>query len=289
MRERYFKSLLKLHLPKTIPMKLHVKKILITALLFGATLSAFAQVDIKAFQQNGFVSVDTLYVTIDASDNSGTGGTSKIVYFNIYNLSVTHAESFYLEAEWLCSNSSAFYQFCQEYPPDYNSGTCHTFHRDGQRVYADYNYSIAPDTCSYNYLRCHFFIFDYSVEQEHEKICRFLVKRRNTNEVLDSMYLVIRRGNLPCSGATSLHTPSVDDVAEIYPNPARNSFTIATKQDQLMGYSLYSPDGKILLDKNVEHAKMVNINVKDLSNGIYYLKLTDRNRKSFYKKIVVDN
>jgi hypothetical protein len=55
-------------------------------LLFNIPLSAFAQVDIKAFQQCGFVSVDTLNVTIDASDNSGTGGTGKIFYFNIYNL-----------------------------------------------------------------------------------------------------------------------------------------------------------------------------------------------------------
>lgn len=274
-------------------MKLPLQKMVMLILLLSTSLPAFSQIDIRIDQQGTYVSQDTMLLTIGANDNSGTGGGNKIVYFNIYNLSHTRAEAFYVEAEWLCSNSSAFYQFCQEYPPTYNSGTCHTFHRAGLRVYDDYNYLIPADTCNYNYLRCHFFIYDYSVEEEHEKVCRFLVKRRNTHEVLDSMYLVIRRGNLPCymdqPDPTGIHTPSVDDIADIYPNPARNFFTIAVKQDQLTSCSLYAPDGKLVIDKRIENSERFDLNVGDLSNGIYYLRLTDKKGQSFYKKIVVDN
>ena len=271
-------------------MKSNLKKVFLLVLLSGIALPAFAQVDIRVFQHSTYVSMDTLTLTIDVHDNSGTGAGNQIIYFNVYNLSPTQAETFYLEAEWLCSNSSAFYQFCQEYPPTYTSGTCHTFHKEGMTMYDGYDLLIPPDTCSYNYLRCHFFIYDYSVEPEHEKICRFRIKRRNTHEVLDSMYLIIRRGNLPCSAnPTGILTLPADDVAEVYPNPARNLLTIAAKQDQLTGCSLYSLDGRIIWDRHIDQGKSSNINVGDLSNGIYYLKLTDSKGGSFYKKIVVDH
>jgi hypothetical protein len=188
------------------------------------------------------------------------------------------------------------YQFCQEYPPTYNTGTCHTFHRDGLREYDGYDYLVPPDTSSSNYLKCYFKFHDYRVEKEHEKVCKFSIIRRNTLEVLDSMYLIIRRGDLPCNinqpdtgGATGINTLSADDVAQIYPNPASNFFTITAIQDQLTACSLYAPDGRMILDKNIENKKSFTIDAGDLSNGIYYLKFTDRKRKSFYKKIVVDH
>ncbi|WP_118974773.1 T9SS type A sorting domain-containing protein [Taibaiella koreensis] len=272
-------------------MKRYVWKVILT-LLLGSALPAFAQVDIKAYQQGNFVSIDTMRVIVDANDNSGVGSTSITAFFNIYNLSATHGEAFYLEAEWLCSNSSAFYQFCQQYPSDYTTGTCHTFHREGKRVYDDYNYTIPPSTYSYNYLQCHFFILDYSIEQEHEKVCRFLVKRRNTHEVLDSMYLIIRRGNLPCNLSqpeqpTGIHTLPADGLAAIYPNPASSMLTITVQQDQLTGCSLYTSDGKVVWDKQVTHEKELNLNVGSVSNGIYYLRLTDKQGRSFYKKVAV--
>jgi len=276
-------------------MKISTLKTILILLLSGVALPASAQVDIKVYQpaQGAYVSLDTLTLTIDTNDNSGTGATTKTIFFNIYNLSATHAEAFYLDAEWLCSNSSAFYQFCQEYPPDFTTGTCHMFHREGTSVYDDYNYTVPADTCSYNYLKCHFFIYDYSVEKEHEKVCRFRVRRRNTNEILDSMCLVIRRGHLPCNQSqpsdttTSIPSVSIDQVADIYPIPARSSFTIAARKGQPIRYALYAPDGRTLLDRSIENGKQADIRVADLPNGIYYLKLVDNRRQSFFRKIVV--
>ncbi len=264
----------------------YLKTIAIAVLLFTATLPAVAQVDIRVLQQGTYVSLDTVKLIIDANDASGTGAGSKVVFFNIYNLSPAHTEAFYVEAEWLCSNSSAHYQFCQEYPPDYNSGTCHTYHRDGKRTYADYDYQIPPDTCTYNYLKCYLKIYNYSIEKEHEKICRFKVIRRNTNEVLDVMYLVIRRGNLPC-GATGISAAPADEIAEIYPNPAHNLFSITAKQDQLTGCTLYAPDGKMIWDRNIGQQARTDLSVSDLPNGIYYLKLRGRKGEIFYRKIAV--
>lgn len=270
-----------------------MRRILLLVWLFGASLPAFSQVDIRVLRQAAYVSLDTFVLTIDTADNSGTGANRKVVYFNIYNLSPAHAESFYMEAEWLCSNSSAYYQFCQEYPPDYTTGTCHVFHREGRAVYDDYDYSIPADTCGYNYLRCHFFIYDYSVEREHEKIAKLSVKRRNTHEALDSMYFIVRRGDLPChadtGGGTALQTLSVDDDIAVYPNPASHSFTIAAKTGTWMGYALYAPDGRKLQDKPAGHNKSLDVPVETLPNGVYYLKLVDGKGASFYKKIVVEH
>lgn len=269
-------------------MKCRLQKVLLFALLFCASLRAFSQVDIKVYDQSSYVSKDTVLLTIDPNDNSGTGATNKLIFFNIYNLSPNQAESIYLEAEWLCSNSSVYYQFCQKFPPDYLSGNCNMFHKDGLRTYDDGNI-IPADTCSYNYLQCHFFIYDYSVEAEYEKICKFSIRRTNTHEVLDVMYLIIRRGNRPCSTPTGIPATQSEDFANIYPNPARDVISIVAKDRQIAGYTLYTPEGRMVLNQATAPEKRIDINVGALANGIYYLKLTDRENRAFYKKIVVDH
>lgn len=269
-------------------MNYSLRKVLLLALLFCASVRASSQIDIKVYDQSSYVSMDTVFLTIDPNDNSGTGATNKLIYFNIYNLSPNLAESIYQEAEWLCSNSSVFYQFCLKSPPDYQSGICNTFHKNGFRTYGDRR-TILPDTCTYNYLQCHFFIYDYSVEAEYEKICKFTVKRTNTHEVLDVMYLIIRRGNRPCSTPTSIPATQSEDFANIYPNPARDFISIVSKESRIAGYSLYTPEGRMVLNQSTAPEKRIDINVGALANGIYYLKLTDRDNRAFYKKIVVDH
>jgi hypothetical protein len=271
-------------------MKSLMKNLVILTFLLCASLPSMAQIDIRVYEHQAWTSPDTIMLIIDPNDNSGTGGGEKTIFFNVYNTSHTQSEAFFLEAEWLCSNSSAFYQFCQQYPPDYNSGTCHTFHREGQRSYADYNYSIPPDTCGYNYLQCYFKVFDYSIEPEHEKVCRFRIIRKNTLEVLDSVYLIIRRGNLPCNGApTDIRIAAADEVANIYPNPARNTLTITAGQEEWTSCALYSIDGKQVWNANPRNKKTAEVNVANLSSGVYYVKVTDRKGKAFYKKILVDH
>lgn len=278
-------------------MKLLFKKILIVASLLSASASAFAQVDIKVVQQGNFVSLDTLHLTIDPNDTTGRNGVGQYTYFRVYNLSATNSAAFYLKAEWLCSNSSAFYQFCQEYPPDYMSGNCHTYHKEGERDYDQYNYLIPPDTCDYNYLKCYFKIYDYSVEQEHEKVCRFSIIKKNTGEVLDVMYMIISRGNLPCNvsqpvdtgNTTGIALSSVDNMAEIYPNPAHDFIMITAKQNNLSSWSLHSLDGRRVLHGAKENSDMFSINVGGVSKGVYYLRLTDTKNAAYYKKIVIDN
>lgn len=269
-------------------MKYSLQNVLLFALLFCASIRAFSQAEIKVYDQSSYVSKDTVLLTIDPNDNSGTGATYKLIYFNIYNLSPNQAEAFDLEAEWLCSNSSVFYQFCQKFPPDYTSGVCNMFHKEGLRYYDNY-YIIPADTCSYNYLQCHFFIYDYSIESEYEKICKFSLKRKNTHEVLDVMYLIIRRGNLPCSTPTSIPASQPADFANIYPNPARDFISIVTQESQIAGYTLYTPDGRMVLSQPAAPGKRIDINVGALANGIYYLKLTDRENRPFFKKIVIDH
>lgn len=270
-------------------MKCMLQKVWALVLLCCAYVPAHSQVDIKVFENSSYVSKDTLLLTIDPNDNSGTGATGKTIYFNIYNLSPSQSVEFNVEAEWLCSNSSVHYQYCQQFPSDYTTGVCHPYHHDGIRTYDNY-YPVPPDTCSYNYLRCHLYIYDYSVEPEYEKICRFTVKRKQTNEILDVMYLIIRRGDLPCSGPNSIRSAKAEDMAEIYPNPAWNVINIETKQGQIAGYALYTPDGRMVLNRQViSPEKRIHIDIRALANGVYYLKLTDRENKAFYKKIVVDH
>lgn len=271
-----------------------MKKVLLMALLCTMSVAASAQIDIQVWKHDqysnfGFLSMDTAIAEIDYQDTVSFGDA--VITLKILNKSVIAAEDFYVEAEWLCSNSSAFYQFCQQYPPYYTSGTCFPFHTEGTRDYDDYHYSIPPDTCSYNYLLCEFKLHRYNVEVQHEKICKFTVRRRYTHEVLDTLYLIIRKGNLPCyksqpGSSTGIANPSADFAVTTYPNPASNLLTIDAGQDRLKGYTLYAADGKRIMDQTVDKQK-VQVYVADLSNGIYYLKLTGSNGTSSYKKIVV--
>lgn len=275
-------------------MKLFPRQKLFMALLSAVPFSASAQVDMRILQQGSYASIDTLRITIDPDDYSGTGNVYKAVFFRVYNLSQTVQEAFYLKAEWLCSNSSAFYQLCQEYPPQYNTGTCQTYHREGVREYSDYQYTIPPDTCSYNYLNGYMKIYDFSIEPEHEKVCRFSVIRRSSGEVLDQMYMIIKRGNLPCDGSapdttqsTSITAITANDRLSVYPNPASDVVNVVSQGEALARYALHASDGSLQGQGRLAAHGPQSIDLSHLRGGIYYLTLYDKNRRSYYRKIIV--
>jgi len=248
----------------------------------------------RILQQGSYASIDTLRITVDPNDFSGTGSVYKAVFYRVYNQSQTASEAFYLRAEWLCSNSSAFYQLCQEYPPEYNTGTCQTYHREGVREYSDYNYSIPPDTCSYNYLNRYMKIYDFSVEQEHEKICRFSVIHRSSGAVMDQLYMIIKRGDLPCDGSTPDTTQSTAikaltaiNAVSVYPNPAVDRVTIAAKDIVLTGYAVYAADGSLQGQGKIAQQGPQTVDLSGLADGMYYLKLSDKNKRPFYRKVII--
>lgn len=71
----------------------------------------------------------------------------------------------------------------------------------------------------------------------------------------------------------------INNNVVIYPNPTNNSITISN--NNLVGVQIMSLSGNVVYSQ--KHNGMININVENLSNGIYILNLTDGKTNKFSK------
>jgi hypothetical protein len=72
----------------------------------------------------------------------------------------------------------------------------------------------------------------------------------------------------------------------IYPNPTSNFITISTKENSISSINIYNILGKEILKVNTIISNQLEVNLTDLSSGIYLIKVTDSNGKSTLKKVV---
>ncbi len=83
---------------------------------------------------------------------------------------------------------------------------------------------------------------------------------------------------------------TVQETLHVYPNPADNNLFIeAGKNEQIKSYEIQSLEGKILISGNAidaEHNNIINVSLKDISSGIYLIKVNTDNI-SICKKIII--
>ncbi|WP_395077699.1 T9SS type A sorting domain-containing protein [Flavobacterium sp.] len=91
-------------------------------------------------------------------------------------------------------------------------------------------------------------------------------------------------------GTASFTTLGVEDFSlnatQVYPNPSNGSFTVKTKTG-LDKINVYSNTGTCVKTINVNNADASEVDLRDLSTGVYLLELLNSNDKS-WKKIIVD-
>jgi hypothetical protein len=101
---------------------------------------------------------------------------------------------------------------------------------------------------------------------------------------LGDVNIVYTFTNFNMCSATVQTTVFVDDcigvdenevsTISIYPNPASDHLTIISNFELINGYQLIDQNGRILFDEKLNSAmKEVDLNVVELSNGIYFLKV----------------
>ena len=74
----------------------------------------------------------------------------------------------------------------------------------------------------------------------------------------------------------------------LYPNPSDNSLKINFDNNiSLIIYKIYDINGKILLEKEIRNKKVLQIDIKELKEGIYFLNINHSN-KSMYAKFIVE-
>ena len=76
------------------------------------------------------------------------------------------------------------------------------------------------------------------------------------------------------------------NASQIYPNPSKGNFTVKTKTG-LDKINVYSNTGTFVKTINVNNADATEVDLKELSSGIYLLELINAKDKS-WKKIIVD-
>ena len=86
-------------------------------------------------------------------------------------------------------------------------------------------------------------------------------------------------------------TLSVDDFEEIgltiYPNPAKDYFTIENKQNRELSIKIYDASGKIVLNQEGQSFEILTIDTSRFNQGIHLLVAEDGNGYSFKSKLVI--
>jgi hypothetical protein len=95
---------------------------------------------------------------------------------------------------------------------------------------------------------------------------------------VDSVRSYYNQGKLnPCGFPLNIN--AIDEVVdcEIYPNPAREVIHIKMKKMELVNIELFDGTGKILWSKRVNQMN-VSISMSQFSNGIYFVKVSSKDR-----------
>lgn len=91
-------------------------------------------------------------------------------------------------------------------------------------------------------------------------------------------YKDLYNGNLACDyDNTGINeTSKENEWIEVFPNPTNNQFTIQTKTAEKLNAQLFDVTGKEVSDK-ISFINSSIINTQEISNGIYFLKITNSN------------
>lgn len=113
--------------------------------------------------------------------------------------------------------------------------------------------------------------------------------------VIDPNSYTVTYGSSTCEYTNG--TLGIDDIIfinnktlKLYPNPVRNSdkLNINFALNMSAKINVYSLDGKLVLRDQLNNSKFKDINISNLSNGIYLLRLETDNA-SITKKFIIQN
>ena len=108
-----------------------------------------------------------------------------------------------------------------------------------------------------------------------------------TPEPLDQLRLAQPQEEEPDVKEDLLNVPVVNEYARVYPNPAKESFTI---QYNLQGegiFRLYEITGRKMMESSLHEQGTINYNTNGLSNGLYFYTIVSNTNIIASSKLVV--
>ncbi len=91
--------------------------------------------------------------------------------------------------------------------------------------------------------------------------------------------------------STTLSTPEVEDntfTVKIFPNPAKDEFTILLNDVTNANIVIYNMLGKIVYENTMNSNRMDIANNGRFNSGLYLIKVTDDNRRVFHSKLMIN-
>lgn len=90
------------------------------------------------------------------------------------------------------------------------------------------------------------------------------------------------------TGTLSTEDLNINDVTQVYPVPTENMLNVKTVYQEEITLQLFSLTGQLLLKKEVtNHNGLLEMNVSNLTNGIYILKGVSENGQELFQKKVI--
>jgi len=80
---------------------------------------------------------------------------------------------------------------------------------------------------------------------------------------------------------------NINEEIRIYPNPASNTIMIENKIQAIENVMLYSLDGQMVLKQENLYSKIVQLDVSDLTSGIYIAQITTRMGELYIQKLFI--
>jgi hypothetical protein len=100
-----------------------------------------------------------------------------------------------------------------------------------------------------------------------------------------------------CSGSETINLETncivgysqlnLDAVVNVYPNPTTGQFKITSELNEAGEIQLFNQAGQLVYRKSMENLKENNIDIKNLTPGLYNLQISSNSKKQIVKLNVI--
>lgn len=96
--------------------------------------------------------------------------------------------------------------------------------------------------------------------------------------------IIKSKSNISNNRGIGINNVNAANVLNVYPNPAKNNFTIETSNTDKQFVQVYDVTGKVVLSQNINGT--TNIDAGSLNEGVYYINITN-NKNTVNKRLVI--
>lgn len=113
----------------------------------------------------------------------------------------------------------------------------------------------------------------------------------NANGIIEHVGNTDDRSKWVVESTTTLSTAEVEDIAftaKIFPNPAKDEFSILLNSNTNANIVIYNMLGKIVYEDTMTSNRLDISNNGRFKSGLYLIKVTDDNQRVFHTKLMID-